>query len=591
MKSDKILIIAIIIILVLVITGTVIGYLYLKTDTFKSDKELFSKYIYQNIEDIQKFKDSQIIKKYEELNSEEKYESDTKIKAVYSEGGEVSNPINNLSATVNIQKDDSEKYFYADGQVLVGEQKYLESEIIKNQELYGIRFTDVVKQFITVKNDRNLDAVASDIGTDGITLEKLMNVIDGTSNINNVVISSDDKKALEEKYFNIIKEAISEGKFGSNKKAMITYNNNTINTKAYTVTLTNEQVEKLLIEILNQLKTEESIINNLGTYQEQYQSLIDKQINSFTEEKEVPDIKITVYGQKEKTIRTVFEIGTNKIVLENSEENGEIKTNIKFSVISSDNTNEYNIELVKNSTENGENLNLTTDVTNGDDKYTISCLNEMETGESKVQIKSSVNYKKDILTASLVMESNVTIGDDFNKKQELADNNNFVLNNADENVRKNIITQLKQKVPEKFESRLGLLKDALGLSKTETDDKDIPEIEMTQIDINKFNAKFEFFTGDEVSSENVKKLIDVVKDNLGSYEIKQLDTEENTNTNNDPSKIKYSFRLNIERNKQNQDGANQILEKIFEKKKYKVSIFYKEQNKLIDYITIEDVTQ
>ena len=112
---------------------------------------------------------------------------------------------------------------------------------------------------------------------------------------------------------------------------------------------------------------------------------------------------------------------------------------------------------------------------------------------------------------------------------------------------------------------------------------------MTQIDINKFNAKFEFFSGDEVSSENVKKLIDVVKDNLGSYEIKQLETEENTN--NDPSKIKYSFRLNIERNKQNQDGANQILEKIFEKKKYKVSIFYKEQNKLIDYITIEDVTQ
>ena len=38
-------------------------------------------------------------------------------------------------------------------------------------------------------------------------------------------------------------------------------------------------------------------------------------------------------------------------------------------------------------------------------------------------------------------------------------------------------------------------------------------------------------------------------------------------------------------------GANQVLEKIKERNKYKVSIFYKEQNKLIDYITIEDVSK
>ena len=39
MKSKKILIITIIIILVLAVAGTVFGYLYMATDTFKSDKE------------------------------------------------------------------------------------------------------------------------------------------------------------------------------------------------------------------------------------------------------------------------------------------------------------------------------------------------------------------------------------------------------------------------------------------------------------------------------------------------------------------------------------------------------------------------
>ena len=128
MRSKKGLVIAIIVILILVlaIAGAVFGYLYVKTDTFKSDKELFLKYVSQNIDYFSKFSDSQILEKYSKINEQEKYEANTKIKTTYSEGGEVSNKINNLSAVINVQKDDNEKYFYADGQVLAENQKYLE---------------------------------------------------------------------------------------------------------------------------------------------------------------------------------------------------------------------------------------------------------------------------------------------------------------------------------------------------------------------------------------------------------------------------------------------------------------------------------
>ena len=34
---------------------------------------------------------------------------------------------------------------------LYDEEKYLEAELIKQEELYGIRFTDAVQQFITLK--------------------------------------------------------------------------------------------------------------------------------------------------------------------------------------------------------------------------------------------------------------------------------------------------------------------------------------------------------------------------------------------------------------------------------------------------------
>ena len=592
MKSKKRLIIAIIIILILVlaIAGAGFAYLYIKTDTFRTDQELFAKYISQNAETLQKFSDSQTIKQYENLKNVEKFESNTKIKTTYSEGGEVSNAINNLYGTIVVQKNATDNYFYADGQVILDEQKYLESEIIKDKDVYGIRFTDVVKQFITVRDDDKFNDVANDIGIDSTKLEKIMNGIDGTGKVTDAIATDSETETLKNKYMQLVIDTLKQGKFASNKKAVITYNNNTVNTKAYSVSLTSEQVENLLIQILNNLKTEDAIISNLQTSKEKYQEDIDKEINSLTSEKEVPTVRITVYEQNGNTIRTIVEIGTNKVIVENTETNGEVKSNIQVSIINSDQTDEYKTQITKNSSENEENINLVTNVAKGDEQYTISWTNSMSSTDSNIQFNSTLNYKKDILTTAIVLQNEVVIGKDFDKKQELADNNNFVLNDAEENTRKNVIEQLKQKVPERWETRINLLKEALGIGETKTPETEVPEAEMTQVDINKFNAKFEFYTGDEVSAENVKTLLNIAKNSLGSYEITPVkDPEKPEETN--PDKIKYNFKLKIERNKIDEAGANQVLEKIKEKNKYKVSIFYKEQNKLIDYITIEDVSK
>ena len=175
--------ISIIIIAMLSICGGVFSYLFIATDTFKSDKELFAKYMSQNTEILQKLKNSQTIEIYKNLENEEKYESNTNIKMTYSEGGEVSNPMNNLSACLNVQRDNENEYFYGDGQVLFAEEEYLEAEIIKDKELYGMRFPDVAKQFVSIKNDQNLEKVVDDIGTDSITLEMIMDILDGTTQI------------------------------------------------------------------------------------------------------------------------------------------------------------------------------------------------------------------------------------------------------------------------------------------------------------------------------------------------------------------------------------------------------------------------
>lgn len=586
MKSKKILIITLIIILVLAVAGTVFAYLFIATDTFKGDKELFAKYISQNSETLEKFTDLQTKKVYEGLKDEEKYESDTEIKATYSEGGEVSNPINNLSAKINIQKDNTEDYFYADGQISYGNEKYLEAEAIKDQEAYGVRFTDIVKQFVTVKNDSKLGEVAKDLGTDSVTLEKIMDVIDGKENATEEIISKEDVQKIKDKYMNIITNAVSNGTFSSNKDAKITYNNNTVSAKAYTVSLTSEQVEGMIVEILNNLKEEDKI-------GEKYQDKINDIISNITDEKEIPAVKITVYEQNKKTIRTAIEITSlAKITVENTDENNELKTKIQISGISTETTEEYNIEITKKTDENQENVEAVLSVTNGDDTYQAGISNTLKNSDSEIQIKTIFEYKKDILTAALNLNNNIILGDSFEKKQTLA-NNNYVLNDAPAESRQKVITQLKQVVPEKMTTRMGLLMEAIGLKQNNVTETEKPESEMTQVDINKFNAKFEFFTGDEVTPENVKTLIGIAKENLGSYEINIVEDSQNSGntTTTDPEKIKYSIKLKIEKGKTNEDGTNQILAKISDKKKYKVSIFYKEQNNMIDYITIDEAAK
>ena len=189
MKKNKILVITIIIFLILAIAGGVLAYLYMATDIFKSGKELFSKYFLQELEVIEKMTNLETVEIYQKLQNENKYESTTNIKTVYSEGGEISNPLNNLSAKLDIQKDNEQKYFYANGQVLLKEEeiieeqtvikdnKYLQAELIRQDEQYGIRFTDAVKQFVTVKNDENLENIANEIGVEKSVLGLIIKMV------------------------------------------------------------------------------------------------------------------------------------------------------------------------------------------------------------------------------------------------------------------------------------------------------------------------------------------------------------------------------------------------------------------------------
>ena len=574
MKSNKKLIIVITIVLALVVTGAVGAYLYMRTDVFKSNKELFAKYFSQNAETFEKIIDLQVVKSYEELKNENKYESNTDIKIVHSEGGEISSTLNNLSAKLDVQKNNDEQYMYANAQVLFENEKYLETEIIKELKQYGIKFSDVAKKFVTIQNDENIQAIANDIGINNSQTEILIDIAEKIKQkeLNGQI------SILKDKYLNMITTGISNGTFEKQKNALITYNGVTTKTNAYSVQLTSEQVANILIEILNNAKSENEIFDKLQTVidKETIVNLIDETIKKISEEIEIPSIKLVVYEQQQQTIRTVLEIGTYKITIENSEQNGKITSSISY--LDSNKSTQYNVTLAKNRINNQEKMEVNINVTEGEEEFSIIAINNIQLLENAININTEISHKEDITTLSIILENQIKIGNDFEKKETLTADNNIILNNLEEETRKQFISQLKEK--------LKLLEEKI-LQINQTPNNTEGEEQMPQVEINKFNAKFEFYTGDEVSSENVKKLLDIVVNNFGDYEITEIDTGENNNANSKDKKI--NIKLNVEKDVINQEAINKVLENIKNNKKYKILIYYKEANGLIDYITITEI--
>lgn len=576
MRRNKKIIVIISIVLILAIASAVFAYLYLMTDIFKSNQELFAKYFGQNEEMLQKIIDLKTIEVYKNLKNENKYESNTNIKINYSEGGEISNPLNNLTAKIGIQKDNQEQYTYLDGQILYDDEEYLETEFIKEQDVYGIRFPYAIQQFITAKNDENITEIMSDIGFNTKQSEGLINLFESKTNNNEEI------NTLKNKYLDIVRSTIIKGEFSKQKNAIITYNNNTVNANAYTVLLSSKQVENMLIEILNNVKSETDLIDKESDIK-----TIDETINKLSGEIEIPEIKITVYEYKQNTIRTVFDIDSDSILIENTEQNQELKTKIHYSNLIDESLVETEISISRTNYENEERFEIIANITEGDDNYIITFSNIMQSIQGQMKVDTNIGYKQDITEISMVIENNVNIGQDFEKNHTLENGNSRSISSLEKQKRKEMIAKIKEIVLQKTIERTMLLTEKMGINNNENEDAENVN-EISQVEINKFNAKFEFYTGEEVSAENVKMLLDVVKNNISSYEFLNSETPENSDSiiaeNN-----KVNIKLNIEKDKTDEEGINKILEKIDTNKKYKVSINYKESNGLIEYINITEI--
>ena len=599
-----------IIVIIIIITGIL---LYLNTDMFKSNKTLFFKYLGKNSENIKEIEEIFESTEYEKNLQNNKYTDDINIKVNYTNNLQTtsednSNTINNVKLLIKGEEDKNNKYSYKDFKLEKDkniatntenqsssensnesnnkEQNIMEVEYIKNDNNYGIRFSDLFKQYLLVENN-NLKDLFRKIGYSEQELENVPDSIEiNDITLSDIKFTEDEIKQLSEEYSEIINKKVSKEKFEKKSKQVITINEKNITTNAYILKLTNEELNNLYVDLLESLKQDEIILNKLESIQNKINSI---NINSseskdlkesFVEEIDLQiekinktnignqETKIIVYENSGKTIRTAiqgkdYEINFDYI-------NTQDEKNIEL-IVKKDEIETYNIKLKKDK----DGIKL--DIYSNDETNPIKISLEQNKNESDRKISNNINLKYENANSKLEVSAGqeINIVDNFENENTLNDQNSILLNGLEKEQLQAVLNQVSEEVQQKINSISEEVKindiqeilEALGIVNKQ---QNIEAGGITETEKNRFNSKFEILKGEELDNENVLKVVEAVKDNIINA---QVDTNE-------------EIKIEISRNESNQDIEKSLEEYIKKEKdkKYDIKIEYDEDTELVKYI-------
>ena len=599
-----------IIVIIIIITGIL---LYLNTDMFKSNKTLFFKYFGKNSENIKEIEEIFESTEYEKNLQNNKYTDDINIKVNYTNNLQTtsednSNTINNVKLLIKGEEDKNNKYSYKDFKLEKDkniatntenqsssensnesnnkEQNIMEVEYIKNDNNYGIRFSDLFKQYLLVENN-NLKDLFRKIGYSEQELENVPDSIEiNDITLSDIKFTEDEIKQLSEKYSEIINKKVSKEKFEKNSKQVITINEKNITTNAYILKLTNEELNNLYVDLLESLKQDEIILNKIESIQNKINSI---NINSseskdlkesFAEEIDLQiekinktnignqETKIIVYENSGKTIRTAiqgkdYEINFDYI-------NTQDEKNIEL-IVKKDEIETYNIKLKKDK----DGIKL--DIYSNDENNPIKISLEQNKNESDKKCSNNINLKYENANSKLEVsaEQEINIVDNFENENTLNDENSILLNGLEKEQLQAVLNQVSEEVQQKINSiseevKINDIQEILETLGIINKQQNIEAGGITETEKNRFNSKFEILKGEELDNENVLKVVEAVKDNIINA---QVDTNE-------------EIKIEISRNESNQDIEKSLEEYIKKEKdkKYDIKIEYDEDTELVKYI-------
>lgn len=588
--EKKLKIIIILLIVAMFLIAIIGGILYFTTDLLKSKEALFQKYLFQNVQNIATVFDVSTGEKYIDYIRNNDYTENTEINFSYLETENDQEEIYKITAEGI--SNNSENAFYENIKASYGNEELANIELLRQNEVYGLRLSNLVQQFVSIEN-ATMYYVVSNLGYNGTYFQEKINP-DNVNFSGLFDLSEEEINTLREKYSNAIFSDIDSKSYSSKNNVTITLSNTESleNAKQYTLTLSKTEVDKIYRKILNEAINDTIILSKLekidneikefGIIVPEGESLKERYTKNLQEIYDSIEytgqnsqmITFNVYQYKGTTYRTSMKTDAGEYIIDLNNKNG---TELSYKTIKL--------------TPEGEDVTLYTlgkqadglrhiAYEDNDKSYDISL--KTVSDENKITEAGSFLYKsKNINQIKIDLQ---TVFDFSNKKQierKFEENNNILLNNFESDTIENIFVSLNNRIIKQIEDKKAIINTKLlnnisiWIDKKETERKNI-ELNNLELKKQKFNNKFVLYEGENTDIATVTKLLKTAGKNMTNFEVidgRHIKILIQSGVKNDEkaeqiinalSSQKYTYNIKMEYNEEGYINAIDI--SVYEKK-------------------------
>lgn len=339
MKNNKVKIL----IILLVILVLLIALVYFMTDLFKSPKSLFYKYLING--NLENLTDMDYDKFLETIKSQKPYADSGSIKIKFETNDEnnkmVSGALNKINVNYETKIDNNEQNQYIHIRGNYDNSELLNIEMLKNKSIIGLKEQDLNDKYISI----DMSKLKETLEKYGISDSKIYNI----SNENNLYtlyyISKEDRNTIVNNYKEILLNKKYNKNYSVERNVEIDVNGNNYKCNAYKLSMTNQELNELYIELLEKLKTDELTMNliiekynmsnlsNKPLTKELLIKNIQNEIDEISAEKaDDGNISVIVYENNSKTIRTEIIKDNNNVCIDITKSNNNLILLIKNNI-------------------------------------------------------------------------------------------------------------------------------------------------------------------------------------------------------------------------------------------------------------------
>ncbi len=505
-KNTKILLILIIIIVIIILAG--VGILVFATDIFKSDKEMFFKYM-ADIGDSKKGFIDDGLKQYFEKKNNTPYNDEGEFSVNISSDNEQKKfeNVNNFNISFSGQVDTANSKAaqnislnYSNDVKFPINYKQIENKI-------GLQTKYVGSKFVAIETEK-LNKFSEDLDD----VESYGEMVDKLQKMEKVELTEDEKSHIKDTYITVINQQLEKDKFSKVKESDMS---------GYKLSLTGTDLQNVLVKLLETLKNDQTTVDKLNEYLKIQKnsakitaSQIDDAIKSIKDDTDFSDknFEIAVYQKNRDVCKLVIETTEGTIAIEKKIEGNqqnivvsyEMKEDKKSKISFS--ANFENLESLQNIKENYE---------------LIMSLPEVAESSTTTDVDSEVVVYK--FSNDVNFTDSATV-------EDFSSDNSLMLTDYDSDQVSSFLNAVVERISEVNEQQMG----QLGLEASENPIVNIiPSIDlylgnmnvlnqvnsnMSEAEINNFNQKFEAYESTNLKGVTVKGLLSTISLNNQSEE-------------------------------------------------------------------------